>query len=119
MGCAHNAEYECIACSRAARGCAYPAPCSCGAYSCKGISISPRATPTRRNSTLPATVEGPGYNRQIVYEDRPGGFKMPILKGTGEPLRVKEYHENKHKIDNVRAYARAHPQDCVVQASTA
>lgn len=119
MGCIHNAHYECIACSRERRGCSYPNPCSCGSYACKGISISPRATPTRRNSIPGRVTDGCSYNAQIIYEDRPGGFKMPILQADGTPLRIKKYHENKHKIDSVMAYARANPRDCVVQPASA
>ena len=48
---------------------------------------------------VPKTVEPPAFNRQIMYDERPGGIKMPILKADGTVLRRKEYGENKKSID--------------------
>ena len=65
----------------------------------KGLQVSPKATPTKTLNWRPTKSEPPAINRQIIYEDRPGGSKIPILKLDGEPLRGKEYRENKSTID--------------------
>ncbi|HRA85468.1 MAG TPA: hypothetical protein PLT40_14140 [Ilumatobacteraceae bacterium] len=41
-----------------------------------------------------------------MYDERPGGIKMPILKADGSVLRHKEYVENKATIDATRARIR-------------
>ncbi len=65
----------------------------------KGLRVSPKATPTKTLNWRPTKSEPPASNKQIIYEDRPGGAKIPILKMDGEPLRGKEYRENKSTID--------------------
>ena len=89
----------------------HPPDCTCPTYGCqlrqKGVSVSPKATPNRRNSIPPRRVNVPG--QPIVYQDRPGGFKMPIITATGDPLRRKQYLENKHKIDDKLARIQAKP----------
>ena len=45
----------------------------------------------------------------LVYQDRPGGYKMPIMTATGGQLRRKQYLENKHKIDDQLARIQAKP----------
>lgn len=65
----------------------------------KGLNVSPKATPTKNLNWRPTKSVPPASNKQIIYEDRPGGTKIPILKLDGEPLRGKEYRENQSKID--------------------
>lgn len=77
--------------------------CPCDAYACrlraKGVSVSPKATPSQRNTIPPRQSEGDPFARPIVYQDRPGGFKMPIFTAKGDHLRIKQYREQRHKID--------------------
>ena len=87
----------------------HPPDCSCDTYGCalrrKGVVISPSATPNRRNKIPPKRKHVPG--QPIVYQDRPGGFKMPILREDGSHLRRKQYLERKHEIDDKLARVQA------------
>lgn len=80
----------------------HPDDCTCDTYGCslrrKGVQLSPKATPNRRNSIPPRRPNVPG--QPIVYQDRPGGFRMPIMTATGDFLRRKQYLERKHEIDD-------------------
>lgn len=42
----------------------------------------------------------PKSNGAIVYEDRPGGYKIPVLKEDGNVLYKRDYRENSQHIDN-------------------
>ena len=68
----------------------------------KGVQLSPQATPNRRavrRDPGPRQAD-PAWERGIVTEDRPGGFKMPLLEpGTRAPLHVKQYGEHRRDID--------------------
>lgn len=85
--------------------------CGCDTYGCrlrrKGLQVSPRATPNRRNNVPPRASEPPSINKQIVYDERPGGYKMPIFTETGDPLRHKRWRENRHKIKDGLAKVKA------------
>lgn len=85
--------------------------CDCDTYGCrmrrKGLQVSPKATPSRRNHIPPRRVEPPGVNKQIVYDERPGGFKMPIFTEKGDVLRHKRYSEQRHKINDQLARVKA------------
>ena len=89
----------------------HPADCPCDTYGCslrrKGLHVSPKATPSRANNIPPKRMDVPG--QPLVYQDRPGGYKMPIMTATGDQLRRKQYLENKHKIDNQLARIQAKP----------
>lgn len=75
-------------------------------YACrmrdKGVRISTAATPSRHNRVPPRPTEPPSWNKQLVTEDRPGGFKMPVLRDDGSQMRIKEYTENRHRIEEAR-----------------
>jgi len=47
---------------------------------------------------VPTKVEPPVRNKEIMYDERPGGFKLPILKPNGDVLRRKEYEEKRPAI---------------------
>lgn len=58
----------------------------------KGLQLSPTVTPTKTLNMVPATKEPPAYNRTIMYDERPGGIKMPIINATtGDVVRQKEW----------------------------
>lgn len=42
----------------------------------------------------------PSVNKQIMYDERPGGYKMPILRPDGDVLRWKEYTEKRHQVES-------------------
>jgi hypothetical protein len=63
----------------------------------KGVQVSPKATPSRHNKRK-ARVEPPSWNKGIVYDDRPGGTKMPVLNPDMTPVRMKQGAEQRHKI---------------------
>lgn len=62
----------------------------------KGIQLSNSVTPSRTKNWRP-TVSQPDTSRAaIVYDERPGGIKMPIIKPDGTYLR-----EGERKRDGV------------------
>lgn len=76
----------------------------------KGIGLSNAITGSRTKNMRPTPSEPPSLNKQIMYDERPGGFKMPILKANGDPLRHKEWRENKKSIEsNIRRIRTSSP----------
>ena len=76
--------------------------CTCGAYACelrnKSVQVN-RVGMARQNTKAPAAGSKP-YNNQwekgkAPPEDRPGGFKMPRLNATGDPIPIKQWTEGK------------------------
>lgn len=70
--------------------------------SSKGIQVSPTATPSRVRNPVPVPHEPPSFNKQIMYEDRPGGTKIPLLNASGDVIRRKQYGENRHRYEAIR-----------------
>jgi hypothetical protein len=72
-------------------------------YACKlrnkGMQVSPRAQMSRTQNWRPTPSVPPAYNKQLMYDTRPDGSKMPILTATGDHLRRREYDEKRHQID--------------------
>ena len=69
----------------------------------KGIQTSPRLMTTRTLNMLPTPVEPPAYNKEIMYSERPGGTKVPLINpNTGHVIRKKEYVDNQHRIESIR-----------------
>lgn len=73
-------------------------------YACrlraKGLQVSPRAEGTKTQNWRPTKSEPPAYNKTIIYDERPGGYKMPILKPDGSVIRQKEWDEKKHQFES-------------------
>lgn len=65
----------------------------------KGIYLSPAATPTRHNRRKDK-VEPSSWNKGILYDERPGGTKMPVLNADLSPVRMKQASEQRHKIND-------------------
>jgi hypothetical protein len=57
---------------------------------------------TTTQNWRPTKVEPPSANRRIMYEDRPGGTKMPILNKHGNQMRAKEYQERRSVIEETQ-----------------
>jgi hypothetical protein len=86
--------------------------CECDAYACrlrrKGLQVSTAALPSQHNRRPTRRNTGQAWNAQLVYQDRPGGFKMPIYDPeTGSQRRIKQYTEQRHKIDSQLARIQA------------
>mgnify|MGYP001177775805 CR=1 FL=1 len=64
----------------------------------KGLQVSPRATPTQAHNMKPTPGKPPAYNREIIYNERPGGIKMPLLNADGSVVRRRQFDREKHKI---------------------
>jgi hypothetical protein len=66
----------------------------------KGVSVSPAATPSRRN-TKPSTTFAPrnSWERGVAGEHRPDGSFMPLLDASGQSLGLKEYGERRREVD--------------------
>lgn len=77
----------------------------------KGLQVSPRAQMTRTQNWRPTPSKPPSINKQIIYDERPGGGKMPVLKADGSVLRHKEYTENKHKVESTIRNLRTSQKD--------
>jgi hypothetical protein len=50
-------------------------------------------------NSVPPPKADPAWERGIVTETRPGGYRVPVLGENMKPIRVKEYYGNKRKID--------------------
>lgn len=66
----------------------------------KGLNLSPRATMTRTQNWRPTRSVPPAANHGYVYEDRPGGTKMPILNADGTQLHRRDYLEKQSQVDS-------------------
>ena len=79
-----------------------------GCFGCKvqSVQLSPQATPTRRNNIPPAPSRHNGWERGVLIERRPGGFEMPVLNSKGHPIGLKDYQDNRRRIDEARKRVR-------------
>lgn len=69
----------------------------CFACRVQTIQIDPRATPSRRNNIEPRRPD-PAWERGIPTDSR----GMPYLTKDGSPMGVKEFGENRHRIEEHR-----------------
>lgn len=75
----------------------------------KGVQIGTLATPSKdKHGTLTPTAPKPEWAK-CVYDERPDGSKMPILKSDGSPLRVKEAGEKASFLRDLAARQQATP----------
>ena len=73
----------------------------------KGVQIGTLATPSKdKHGTLTPTKPNPAWSKP-VYDERPDGSKMPILKQDGSPLRVKEAREKPHLLRELKNLQQA------------
>lgn len=73
----------------------------------KGLQVSPRVHAGRTPNWTPTPDRPPAHYRNILTEDRPGGFKSPILRPDGAVIRHKEGNEQAHKISDQLQRTRA------------
>ena len=85
-------------------------------YACrlrgKGLQVSPRAETTKTQNWRPTPSIPPARNKQIIYDERPGGYKMPVLNPDGSVVRQREYDARKHEITStIRRIRNTAPGD--------
>lgn len=72
-------------------------------YACalraKGFSVSPAATPTRRNRIPTRHKANPAWERGVAGEHRADGSFMPYLGDGNRKIHVKEAGERRREID--------------------
>lgn len=88
-------------------GCDNPEHYACGLRA-KGIAVSPKLMSTRTLNMEPTRVDPPAYNRQLMYDERPGGIKMPLINEFGRQIRRKEYEDKRTTIDGIRRKLHHH-----------
>jgi hypothetical protein len=73
-------------------------------YACrlraKGLRVSPKLESTRTQNWRPTPTQPSSYNRTIMYDERPGGTKMPLLDSDGVVIRQKRWDENRASFEN-------------------
>lgn len=81
----------------------------CTHYGCelrrKGIRLSAKIVPSQRNMK-PTVQPVPTVNGEIIYDERPGGYKMPLMKPDGTVVRRKWYRDNQSKVESIRRSVR-------------
>lgn len=87
-------------------GCTDPTHYGC-TLRAKGMQVSPKLTPTRSTNPDPTPVQGDATKAQIMYDERPGGTKMPILNWDGSVVRRKQYDDQKSTIESNMRRIRA------------
>jgi hypothetical protein len=73
----------------------------------KGLQVSPRAEMTKTQNWRPTPSVPPSRNKEIIYDERPGGVKVPLMKPDGTVVRRKYYDEHKHQITSTLNTIRA------------
>jgi hypothetical protein len=74
----------------------------------KTIQVSPSATPSRTRTYQQVKKDGNSWEKGIVRDER----NMPYLNpGTLEPMPIKTYVENRHKINDAQRKAKHNPQE--------
>lgn len=55
---------------------------------------------TRTQNWRPTPFAPPTRNKEIIYSERAGGTKMPLLNPDGSVVRRKQYDERRHQIES-------------------
>jgi len=61
----------------------------------KGIQLSPAATMSRTQNWVATPSTPSSIDGAILYDERPGGIKMPILDHDGQTIRHRQYVERR------------------------
>lgn len=64
----------------------------------KGINASNALKSTRTLNLRPTPSIPPAHYRNVLTEERPGGFRMPIIKEDGSVIRHREAQAKEAKI---------------------
>lgn len=80
-------------------------------FSCKGTQV--KGGPLKKTSRyVPSTVANPAWERGIAGETRADGSFVPYLtmkNGAGNEMGIKEFTENRRKIEAIRDRQRKDP----------
>jgi len=57
---------------------------------------------TRTQNWKPTVVPPPSHYKNFMYEDRPGGAKMPILNKHGDQMRHREFQSRRSVIEETQ-----------------
>lgn len=74
----------------------------------KTIQVSPSATPNRRKHNQAVKKTGNSWEKGIVKDSR--GMTQ-LLPGTLEPMPIKTYAEQRHKIEEGKRKMKHNPQE--------
>jgi hypothetical protein len=67
----------------------------------KGLQVAPTVGASTQTRNWRPTVDvPPPHYKNILTRDVPGGFKLPVLKADGSPIRHREAQRDSRKIDN-------------------
>ena len=77
----------------------------------RSITIGERAAGnTIATNSKPRPVKQPVWEKGKVYEDRPGGFRVPMVHASnGTPVTVKQYQNNRGGFDQQRKRLKSDP----------
>lgn len=91
----------------------HPDDCGCDLYGCqlrrKGVRYSSAATPTMRANKPFRRPSNCSWEAGKAGERRADGSFMPYLDERHKPIHVKEYGENRRKLDTIRTRQIAGP----------
>lgn len=98
MACQHNADYECAACTDARHRAVHPVTVD-GCLACKleTIQLSQAWFPSKPGGAPPAGNRN-AWERGIATDHR----GVALLDGSGEPIGVKRYAENRTAFEAER-----------------
>lgn len=84
----------------------HPDGCECPLYGCelrrKGIRYSGTATPVARAHRAFRPPSNCSWEAGKAGERRPDGSFMPYLDGSGTPIRMKRWAEERQKLSTIR-----------------
>lgn len=80
-------------------------PEDCFGCKVKGVTFNPYATPSRLRPHIPPRTPNPAWERGIARDSR----GMPYLNKAGSPMGVKQFAEERHKIEEHQRKLRQAP----------
>lgn len=97
--CSHNEDFECADCATQRHVVEHPETVE-GCRVCKfaTIQLAPSCFPSKPRRFGKPRDPLNSWEKGIVKDER----GLPLLKGVGQPISVKEYAENRHSIEAKR-----------------
>lgn len=97
--CPHNEDFECADCAAERHGLEHPELVE-GCRVCKfsSLQFTPSCFPTRPRRVNPLRRVSSPWEQGIVKDHR----GVPLVKGDGQLVGVKEYGENRRAIESTR-----------------
>lgn len=109
----HAAHCECFECDEARHRAKHPNLVA-GCMACKldTIQVSQRVKPKKAGGAPPAGNRN-NWEAGIATDHR----GVPLLDGSGEPIGVKKYSENRHAFEERRRELASHPDPFAAKAT--